>query len=82
MASGLTLEQLTEFGKRKTAAVARGDYRFQFLNRWWVLEENGEISYSDPESEGQTHEAIANMRELLPTMVPDSIATQRLGLKR
>jgi hypothetical protein len=115
----LTLEQIVEFGKMRDAAIARGDYAFQFQNRWWVLGENNEISYSYPEPEGQTHEAIANMRKLLPMMVkmlqqphvhdslllqeqvvnwdvlndmerqcglpqtpcPDSIATQKLGLK-
>lgn len=69
MATPLTLEQIAEFGKRRAAALARGDYVFEFLNRWWVLGENGQISYSYPEPEGQTHEAIANMRSVLPTMV-------------
>jgi hypothetical protein len=120
MATFLTREQITEFAKLRNAAVARGDYAFQFLNRWWVLGDNGEISYSYPEPEGQTHEAIANMRQIWPLMVkllqqphvheslimqgqkvnwdavndmerqcglpqtpcPDSIATQKLGLKR
>ena len=65
----LTPEQIVEFGKRRDAAIALGDYAFEFLNRWWVLGENGEISYSYPEPEGQTHEAIANMRVLFPMMV-------------
>jgi hypothetical protein len=120
MSTPLTLEQIAEFANLRNAAIARGNYVFQFLNRWWVLGENGEISYSYPEPEGQTHEAIANMRQLLPTMVkllqqphvheslimqgqkvnwdvlndmerqcglpqtpcPDSIATQKLGLKK
>jgi hypothetical protein len=69
MATELTLEQLKEFGKRRNAALTRGDYSFQFLDRWWVLGEKGEISYSYPVPEGQTHEAIANMRVLLPMMV-------------
>jgi len=116
----LTPEQIVEFGKRRDAAIASDDYTFQFLNRWWVLGEDGEISYSYPEPEGQTHEAIANMRQLFPMMVklwqqphvqdsllaqkqvvnwdvvndverqcglpltpcPNSIATQKLGLKK
>lgn len=120
MATPLTPEQIVEFGKRRDAALARRDYAFQFLNRWWVLGEDGNISFSYPEPEGQTHEAIANMRQLLPMMVkllqqrhvhdslvvqeqvvnwdvvndierqcglpltpcPDSIATQKLGLKK
>jgi len=120
MATPLTLVQIAEFGKRRDAAIAHGEYAFQFLNRWWVLGENGEISYSYPEPEGQTHEAIARMREIWPMMVkllqqphvheslimqgqkvnwdavndlerqcglsqtpcPDSIATQKLGLKK
>ena len=69
MAPPLTPEQIVEFGRNRAAAIARGDYAFQFLNRWWVLGEDGEISYSYPEPEGQTHEAIANMRQLWPTMV-------------
>ena len=120
MVTKLTLEQIQEFAKLKNDAIAHGDYAFPFLNRWWVLGENGEISYSYPEPEGQTHDAIANMRTLLPMFVkllqqphvhdslimqdqkvdwdvindmerqcglphtpcPDSIATQRLGLKK
>jgi hypothetical protein len=120
MAIELTLEQIKEFGKRRLAAIARGDYRFEFLGRWWVLGEDGQISYSYPEPEGQTHDAIANMREMLPMIVkmfqqphvhesmmmqgqklnwdmindmerqcglaqtpcPNSIATQKLGLKK
>jgi len=119
MAVQLTLEQMEDFVRLKEAATQRGDYSFQFLNRWWVLGDDGEISFSYPEPEGQTHEAIANMRGLWPLMVrllqdpqvhasllaqgqkvnwdvvndmerqcglpltpcPDSIATQRLGLK-
>jgi hypothetical protein len=120
MTTKLTQEQIAELGELKNAAVARGDYTFQFLKRWWVLGENGEISYSYPEPEGQTHEAIANMRAIWPTMVqllqqphvqqslivqgqkvnwdvvndierqcglpetpcPNSIATQKLGLRK
>jgi hypothetical protein len=69
MPTMLTPEQIVEFGKKRAAALRRGDYAFQFLNRWWILGEDGEISYSYPEPEGQTHEAIANMRQLWPVMV-------------
>jgi hypothetical protein len=120
MAKKLTLEELAQFAKLRDDAIAQGASSFQFLGRWWVLDTNGEITYSYPEPEGQTHEAIANMRVLWPPMVkllqqphvqqslldqgqkvnwdavndlerqcglpqtpcPDSIATQRLGLKK
>lgn len=120
MADELTMEQMVKFAELKEAAVVRGESRFQFHGRWWVLGANGEISYSYPEPEGQTHQAIDNMRELLPSLVrllqtpfaqnglmiegkkinwdvindmerqcglpqtpcPDSVATQRLGLKK
>lgn len=65
----LTLEQIVEFAKLRNAAVERGDYAFKFLNGWWVLGDNGVISYSYPEPEGQTHEAIANMGQIWPSMV-------------
>lgn len=120
MADELTTEQMLKFAELKVAAVARGESRFQFLGRWWVLDANGGISYSYPEPEGQTHRAIDDMRELLPLFVkllqtpfaqnglisegkkinwdvindmerqcglpltpcPDSVATQKLGLKK
>src|SRR5580704_9579876 len=69
MSVKFTLEQISEFGKHRAEALSRGDYRFEFLGRWWVLGPDGQISYSYPEPEGQTHEAIANMRELFPQMV-------------
>ena len=69
MPTMLTPEQIVEFGKKREAALGRGDYAFQFQNRWWILGEDGEISCSCPEPEGQTHEAIANMRRVWPMMV-------------
>jgi hypothetical protein len=69
MATPLTLEQIMEFAKLKNAAAERGDYAFKFQNRWWVLGENGGISFSYPEPEGQTHEVIANMRLIWPSTV-------------
>jgi hypothetical protein len=65
----LTLEQLAQFGELRDAAIEQGAGAFQFLGRWWVLGADGEIAYSYPEPEGQTHEAIANMRVLWPMMV-------------
>ena len=116
----ITLEQMLEFAKRARMALARGDDRFEWLNRWWVIGPDGKISYSYPEPEGQTHEDIDYMRATVPHMVkmmqmpeaqqqfldkgevlnwdmindmetrcglpltpcPNSIATQKLGLKK
>jgi len=65
----LTPEQLVEWEKLRAAAVERGASRFEFHGTVWVLGPDGVIKYGYPRPEGQTHEAIANMRELLPTVV-------------
>ena len=120
MARVLTPGELVEFGRLRNEAIKQGAGAFQFLGRWWVLGPDDDISYSYPEPEGQTHEAIANMRVLLPMMVkllqqphvhdslvmqeqvvnwdvvndierqcglpqtpcPNSVATQKLGLRK
>jgi hypothetical protein len=65
----LTPEQIVEWEKLRASAFARGDGRFEFLGTVWVLGAGGEISYGYPRPEGQTHEAIANMRVLFPLLV-------------
>jgi hypothetical protein len=69
MGTKLSPEQTVEFEKLRAAAFERGDGRFEFLGTFWVLGADGKISYGYPRPEWQTHEAIANMRELFSLFV-------------
>jgi hypothetical protein len=62
-------EQIAEWEQLRAAAFERGDDRFEFLGTVWVLGASGEITHGYPRPEGQTHDAIASMRELLPIFV-------------
>jgi hypothetical protein len=120
MVVNLTPVQMVEYERLRAQAFARGESRFEFEGQVSVLGADGRVTYGYPKPEGQTHEAIANMRELFPMLVrmlqlphiqndlmnqgqkvnwdvindverqcglpltpcPNSIATQRCGLKK
>jgi hypothetical protein len=69
MTDSLSFEEMAEMARLQTEALNRGERIFEFLGRFWVLGDDGKLDYSYPRPKGQTHEAIANMRKLLPLMV-------------